>query len=796
MGTTYQQVLDLITTNPGNLIYHVVLALTVFGALQAALNLYRDDEFPQGRRMVFGLGLLLGTRLLLFLTAGLVNLGLADPHVLLPNIDRAVMALSLVIIIWLWVFPEPWRFADTACGLLSLFVLTIFLLIQIWWGRHHTASAFNLTFPNTVWEIFALIMLVASGILMILKKPNGWGYGIAMMATFTMGHLIHILFPDVSSDYPGAVRLFELAGFPLLWSIPNRFDFTPTKIEKTDARPLPIDEPKLKRFEPKFFQTILALMDNSSLDTTHQKLTKLLAETLFADICLLFHPPDEEGKVFFHCGYDLIREVYLSKLSIDSEKIPMLISAMKRRRPLRLPASSTAQDITSIAQILNLERMGNILAAFVPPLEGDNPIMGIVLVSQNSERRWSRDDQAFINKISATLPSILDQTNIFEKIQSELSISEHNLHSAQTKLQEVLLENADLQNELTNFSEGTIQAQEKEFTDLVGKLKESQETIDHLKFEKTLMEKLPEEFKLGRDIHSPDFGQLQEELKLALTEVAHLQNQLSSKDQNLLELHGTGFFKEKTSLGLKETFTSIAQDLMQSISSINGYTNLLLSEFVGVQDDSKRKFLERIKASTERIDILLDDLIQVATHETQNQHLRPEAVGLESVFDNAIIETRSQFQKRGLILRVDLLDEMPQLLADQDALQQILIHLLKNAGTASPINGEIFMRTSIYQTEDMQDFVLIQVADQGGGIPKEDLPRVFSSLYRADNPLIQGIGESGVGLSIAKLLVEAHNGKIWVDTEMGIGSTFNFLIPLLNREANNMESASEEVPSP
>ncbi|MBU1660882.1 MAG: ATP-binding protein, partial [Chloroflexi bacterium] len=121
---------------------------------------------------------------------------------------------------------------------------------------------------------------------------------------------------------------------------------------------------------------------------------------------------------------------------------------------------------------------------------------------------------------------------------------------------------------------------------------------------------------------------------------------------------------------------------------------------------------------------------------------------------------------------------MPQLHADRDALQQILIQLLQNAGTASPINGEIFLRASTYNTGDDQDFVLMQVADQGGGISTDDLPRVFSRLYRADNPLIQGLGDTGVGLSIAKTLVEAHNGRIWVDTEMDKGSTFSLLIPL------------------
>ena len=76
------------------------------------------------------------------------------------------------------------------------------------------------------------------------------------------------------------------------------------------------------------------------------------------------------------------------------------------------------------------------------------------------------------------------------------------------------------------------------------------------------------------------------------------------------------------------------------------------------------------------------------------------------------------------------------------------------------------------------EYVLIQVKDSGGGIPAEDLPRVFTRLYRADNVLIQGVGDTGVGLSIAKTLTEAQKGRIWVDTEPGTGATFSVLLPI------------------
>ncbi len=79
----------------------------------------------------------------------------------------------------------------------------------------------------------------------------------------------------------------------------------------------------------------------------------------------------------------------------------------------------------------------------------------------------------------------------------------------------------------------------------------------------------------------------------------------------------------------------------------------------------------------------------------------------------------------------------------------------------------------------MPDFLLFSVTDQGGGIAPEDRQRAFNRMYRADHPLLQGLGETGIGLSISKTLVEAQGGRIWVDSEMGIGSTFTFVLPLL-----------------
>jgi signal transduction histidine kinase len=279
---------------------------------------------------------------------------------------------------------------------------------------------------------------------------------------------------------------------------------------------------------------------------------------------------------------------------------------------------------------------------------------------------------------------------------------------------------------------------------------------------------------------APGTEQLEEELRLTLEDIARLKFRLSDADHKLLSMQRASSQATDLSDHQIEVFTSIAQEIRQPMSSIIGYTDLLLGESVGILGALQRKFLERVKASTERIQVLLDDLFQIVSLDGDQLELKPETIDLGNIIDDAISSAGPQLRDRSIILRVDLPETMPQLQADRDALGQIFIHLLKNAGNASPQEGEITLRANTYATDDNHEYVLIQVADQGGGIPNQDLPRVFSRLYRADNPLIEGIGDSGVGLSIAKTLVEAHNGRIWVDTEVGQGSTFSVLLPMLN----------------
>jgi len=222
---------------------------------------------------------------------------------------------------------------------------------------------------------------------------------------------------------------------------------------------------------------------------------------------------------------------------------------------------------------------------------------------------------------------------------------------------------------------------------------------------------------------------------------------------------------------------SISQELKQPMSSIIGYVDLLLGESVGIIGAMQRKFLERVKSSTERIVRLVDDLNKIAFTDADHLTTNPEVIDLNLIIDNAVAYTSTQLREKNITMRLDIPESPPKIHFDHESLQQILIHLLQNAGAASEVEGTVMLRVKFHE-EEGKDFLMIQVVDSGGGISPEDLPRVFSRRYRADNVLIKGLGDTGVGLSIAKALAEAQSGRIWVESTLGVGSSISALLPI------------------
>jgi signal transduction histidine kinase len=758
-----QQALTILTTPPGNLTYHLIVTFLIVMVLQAAQVTWRARGLPEDRRMAIGLSLLLLTRVVLFLSALIAGQDLGIPAVLFPILDRTVTALSLAIIVWLWAFPQTMRLADAASLLIGLLAITLSVFTFVWWSNQDLDAFFNASFPDLVWQVFSLVLLLLGALMLFARRPIGWGVGVVMLAVLALGHALHLLAPLPGSDYPGLVRLFQLIAYPLLYFLPQRFiaAVSAPAVPTTQAA---VAERRRYSLSPTAFESFLSLAAGSEPGQVCRAIVRTVSEALLADICLLIAPPDEDGNMAIECGYDLIREQYRDGGYLFIQQVSMLATALQRGRVLRLPANSSSDDLAGLSESLNISRAGSLLA--VPLLNrAEETLLGLVLLTPYSNRTWTPEDQNYLVGVSRPLADIVLRSRQFG------SLAEVSLEQDEEVLRPL--------EELESLKAGSATAGAE-----LASQQAVRETIAELQVENRRLQQALDDARSG-ETSAAEVDQLQAELRLALEELAYLRNQLGEADEKLIAVQNaepdalsSEGSSDASAVETRQAITSLAQELRQPMSSIIGYTDLLLSESAGILGALQRKFLERVKVSTERIGALVEDLIQVTALDSGSSALTPQPIDLYEVIQETVGQAGAQIQAKELDLRLDLPEILPHLHADRDAIQQALFHLLQNAVSATPEQGQVSLRAHFESSPDQPDYLLIQVADQGGGIPPEDLSRVFSRLYRADNVLIQGVGDTGVGLSIVKQLVEAHGGRVWVDTDLGHGSIFSLLLPV------------------
>ncbi|GAB4419670.1 MAG: hypothetical protein Kow002_07460 [Anaerolineales bacterium] len=726
--------------------------------------------FPQARRTIIGLTVLLLVQVTLFIMSGLGWQGIINLRAFLAPLDRAMTLISLIWIIWLWTFPEPNRMADASAILGSLLIIVLLGVGLVNWAQTDLTIPYNTTLQELIWQAVAIGVVTLGVITLFVRRPNGWGNGLSVLVLALLAHSLHLIFGRTDGNYPGIVRLLYMAGFPFLLTLPQRFPLPPIRRETSIKKNAEVPERRHFSTDPKTFHALLSLAAETSAEKINHNITRGVAQALLADLCFLIYLTDDKNQMVIASGYDLIREENLEGSSMDKSSIPMLTNSLQRGRPLRLPASSTSADVQGLSELLGLSNPGHMMAVPIVT-ENKETLGGVLVLSPYSERAWRAEDQAFLSNISSSLVPIIQRSQNFAAIEKNKNELEAALNATRDQVRdlEMQLQQANKQREALKQEAAKRKADAESLASLSALQQETQKEIERLKKEN-------EQLRFGKKkSKGDDTAFMEAELRAALAQVARLQNELAEANMKLLQV-------EKGSGGAQDTeqaevIASIAQELRQPMSSLIGYTDLLLGESVGILGALQRKFVERIKASTERIGTLIDDMIQVTNLETGLTVLKPEPVDLNVIIDNAMSYTSSQIREKNITLHLDLPKNLANIYADRDALQQILIHLLQNAGAATPDEGTITLKVGT-QTENDQDYVLVQVTDTGIGIAPEDIPRVFKRMYRADNVLIQGLGDTGVGLSISKTLTEAQNGRIWVESKQGVGSTFSVLLPV------------------
>lgn len=784
MSLFFQSVLTLLDTPTGSLAYHLILTFALWGALQASLMHWRSSMFPQGRRMVWGLSLLLAMRLGMFLAAGLAWQGIFDFGILLPLLDRAVILLSLIVIVWLWAFPEAVRMADAASLLIGLLTATLLVLGMVWWTGQGGSQAFNGSWVDTLIEILALTFIGIGLILLVVRRPNGWGLGVGMLLVLGAGHLAYLIWPSANQDFSSTIRLAELSAFPLLLALPQRFPLPEVTISSTEATVRRGYQPS--RPEPRVLQSLLDLATGTDTDQNCRSVAATISQAMLADIALIVSPPDESGDMQIRCGYDLIREQFTLGVTLDRQRLPVLASALERGRPLRLPASSTSPDLNSLVEVLPVEKAGHLLAVPVS-LPGEKAAFAILLLSSYSQRPWTREDQNYLTDVARPLAYFLQHSN-------QLSSLENDLKSVKDRLESVETERSQLQAELEVLRSTTREDQTRvgNLAAMIAAQEEAQEIIAQLQAENAEMRQniqaLPES-------DTAELRHLESELTQALEETARLKNALAQAEQRAFELERKSQPSDQPISVEMEEVAAVVLELRQPLSSILGYTDFLLGESVGILGSLQRKYLERIHTATERLNHLVNDLVRVT--QAQEPHLREsgyQPVDLNHAIDGAIAQTVGQIRSKNIALRIDLPENLPQIYAASTVIRRVLVDLLKNAGSVTPLGGDIFLSARLEGgSTGQQEYVLLQLADEGGGIPQEHILQVFSTTAGDHSAEIPGVGESPAVLSEVKHLVESMGGRIWVDSAPGKGATYSMLLPVAPGQKQSSNGGSPEA---
>jgi signal transduction histidine kinase len=223
----------------------------------------------------------------------------------------------------------------------------------------------------------------------------------------------------------------------------------------------------------------------------------------------------------------------------------------------------------------------------------------------------------------------------------------------------------------------------------------------------------------------------------------------------------------------------VAHELRQPMTSIQGYAKMLALGIGGELNDTQKQFVQVISSNAERMGKLVNDLLEISRLEAGRT--RPELAPLQvqPIVDEAIGLVHADVEARHHVLEVDIPAGLPPVLGDRERLVLILTNLLGNACRYTPDGGTIRIIASAPPSPQAQpEYVLIAVSDTGIGLSTQDLARVGEKFFRADHDLVRGQPGIGLGLAIARRLIELHGGELTVESEPDKGSTFSFTIPV------------------
>ena len=806
--TLLPQIIQLLTESPGNIVYHLV---TLF-ALQAVLGIafsqwQRNRQDKTAVRTALAAAFLIAGRLIIMIASLIIVNNAVSSIILLPPLEQAINTVTAVFLLWAFI-PSPQNMPRLGHVLLLFALLTIGIMTlsfaQVWAAQVAEAPVpnqlpYNGTLQATIWGLvqivllaFGLIGTMVNGRLRRTLRP-------LILGLLLLAHLAHFWnYPELipsGTDIPYWIRLGYLAALPLWAVMTYRESLAPLVALQLNTLPA---------YEQLNHSLNLAASVIHSDNTRSRLLAAVdmiarLTDAAFVGIGLLPEETPETVRLISNLPQPQTNSPRTWQLHLsDWEPFQQL---MKTGKGNHLPLTgSRARQVYALYEALGIGALGGLL---LEPMHQDDRIIGLLILALPDGRiQWPTAQQAILPGLAQYVAQALTNSLAPPPPEEETAVVEAplpieidpNLSGRLIALEEErerLVQNLEIANNRLLQAETRAATATRRAQDLAAALEEIEtlnrdERISALEEEvATLRESLIEAEEAMALASAGEGGLSTEWVMMTITRYS---GQLEEAQSRIVRLEGE---LAKRDRGPSDAMLiSLIQELRTPMTSIGGFTDLLLGETLGILGVKQRDFLQRIQANTERMGSLLEQILQLTAVSEPQATPEDEMVNVREALETAVNGVVNHLRDKNLQLDLDIDQDLPALPVSRSALHQIFSNLLSNACLASAKNGRV-MATAYAQsipdrnshTNEMIRFLQVNISDSGSGIRQEDLPRVFNPHYEAEHPLIAGLGDTGAGLSMAYELTNTHGGRLWVESEPGHGSTFSLLFPIATEPA-------------
>ena len=729
---------------PGNLAYHLVLLFFILAVIVTTAMIGRNSRYLYTRQMRQGLLILFGIQMAMLLGAVIAWAARLDARLILPPLDRCITAASLVWISWMWLQIQPEKRITVAAVVLSALLVVLLGVTLALWLPLMNNGTFNSTWLAPVWNGLTALLCAGAAGFIFRKRHFQWYFGFVMFLLALAGSLLQFTPAGKVGDYPGFIRFGLLAAFPLLLFTAQRL-FPPPLNEITKAQALLYGDRRRYSAELSTLQDWLQAASHTTSAGIHPVIARAAAKTLLADFCYLLPLPGEGNNLVFLCGFDTAHEKALPGVSKPQSVFPAITAAVNQAEPL-IKNTGPAPDLEldNLADLAGLRTAASML--YIPLSYADSNWGGLLFLTTRTNRSWSTEDITFGQGISQPILELLSSTGKTASNKEVLTDKgQKEYQDLEAAFQQVLLQLSELEQEMD-----TIQLDA-----LAGFSEEGEEQA------------------------------VSQELQLALTEMGHMQDQLTEAQQKLANLEISKLDTTPASQLNKAAFDRNSRKILDTLDSLKGKTDLLITGSTGDLTPVQLKFLSQVKNDSDRIQLLVEDLFSIEPLDSQL------SFELVEVIDLAVAETRSDFQAKNCSLHLNVEKNIPSIAGIPEPFKRILCQLIHNAIAASQPGGMVQLDARLDQAEGQQ-ILLVEVTDSGEGILPEDLDKVFLAPENGDEIQVSGLGDFPADLHVTRSLVESLSGEISVESAEGEGTTFHISLPVDFARQGFVKDADED----